>query len=116
MVASCRSDWIGKRGVKHATGERRQEKCSASERVVSNMLPIADVKTQIAESTQQLHCMVGEFGRVSQRNKLRVKVVMKRERVAFQVDIGVNSETVQAVSSFKRLGKISVQINIQTNM
>ena len=64
----------------------------------------------VAESAEQLQCLVSEFGRVCKRRKLRVNVD-KSKVMSVEVNVGpsmlnivLNGERMEVVNSFKYLG------------
>ena len=80
-----------------------------SEWILSQLL-FADDTALVAESAEQLQCLVREFGRVCERRKLRVNVDKSKIMcVGVNVDpslcnIRLNGERLEVVNSFKYLG------------
>merc|ERR1712002_202066 len=89
-------------GVKMSVG-------GEGEWVLSQLL-FADDTALVAESADQLQCLVKEFGRVCKRRKLRVNVDKSKVMSVGGIveppllDIMLNSERMEVVSSFKYLG------------
>ena len=77
---------------------------------VLSQLLFADDTALVAESAEQLQCLVGEFGRVCKRRKLRVNVEKSKvmciggSEDPAMPDIMLNGERMEVVSSFKYLG------------
>ena len=80
-----------------------------SEWILSQLL-FADDTALVAESAEQLQCLVREFGRVCERRKLRVNVEKSKVMsVGVNVEpslpnIMLNGERMEVVNSFKYLG------------
>ena len=78
--------------------------------LVLSQLLFADDTALVAESEDQLQCLVREFGRVCDRRKLKVNVdkskVMKigEDTEPVVIDIMLNGERMEVVNSFKYLG------------
>merc|ERR1711875_161267 len=89
-------------GVKLSVGGVR-------EWVLSQLL-FADDTALVAESAEQLQCLVSEFGRVCERRKLRVNVDKSEVMVVGEnvdvslLDIMLNGKRMEAVDSFNYLG------------
>ena len=89
-------------GVKMSVG--------GEEEWVLSQLLFADDTALVAESAEQLQCLVSEFGRVCKRRKLRVNVD-KSKVMSVEVNVGpsllnivLNGERMEVVNSFKYLG------------
>ena len=75
-----------------------------------SQLLFADDTALVAESAEQLQCLVREFGRVCERRKLRVNVDKSKVMCAGEnvdpslLNIMLNGERMEVVNSFKYLG------------
>ena len=89
-------------GVKLSVGGER-------EWLLSQLL-FADDTALVAESAEQLQCLVREFGRVCARQKLRVNVDKSKVMIVGEdvdpslLNIRLNGERMEVVTSFKYLG------------
>ena len=78
-------------------------------KVLSQLL-FADDTALMAESAEQLQCLVTEFGRVCKRRKLRINVnkrkvmCIERNEKPTPLNITLNGERIEVVNSFKYLG------------
>ena len=75
-----------------------------------SQLLFADDTALVAESAEQLQCLVSEFGRVCERRKLRVNVDKSKVMIVGEnvdpslLEIMLNGERMEVVTSFKYLG------------
>ena len=75
-----------------------------------SQLLFADDTALVAESAEQLQCLVREFGRVCERRKLRVNVDKSKVMCVGEIvepslmNIMLNGERMEVVNSFKYLG------------
>ena len=80
-----------------------------SEWMLSQLL-FADDTALVAESAEQLQCLVRKFGRVCERRKLRVNVDKSKVMCVGEIlepsllNIMLNGERMEVVNSFKYLG------------
>ena len=78
---------------------------------VLSQLLFADDTALMAESAEQLQCLVSEFGRVCKRRKLRINVnkskvmCIERNEEPSPLNIMLNGERMEVVNSFKYLGR-----------
>ena len=76
-----------------------------------SQLLFADDTASVAESAEQLHCLVREIGRVCVRRKLRVNVDKSKVMFVGEIvepsllNIKFNGERMEVVHSFRYLGR-----------
>ena len=82
---------------------------------VLSQLLFADDTALMAESAEQLQCLVSEFGRVCKRRKLRINVnkskvmCIERNEEPSPLNIMLNGERMEVVNSFKYLGSCFIR-------
>ena len=103
-------DGVVREGYSRVSGRGVRLSMGVESNWILSQLLFADDTALVAESAEQLQCLVREFGEVCERRKLRVNVdkskimVVGKNEDPSLLNIMLNGESMEVVNTFKYLG------------